>query len=183
MFIEIDSQNAFDRFLSTVDYLHDAILREIGVLARGYVDSELRMFGDADPYDARLVFQVQSAHTPCVEIIFIDVEEIAIRPAQILSPSGRYTDGEITLILGEIFSGAFLGVRAKGMKYRILDHSFLGVETIAVDLIPAEHTGLGLDAGDGWVQCPSCSNLVHTMRFKRTVKCEICTLVLEVPDR
>lgn len=182
MYTKIDSQAVLDRFLDDVHHFHDTVLRELALLARAYVDDELHMFGDADPYDARLVFQMQSADTPCVELVFEGVTEISFWSKMVLSPSGRYAEDGITVVLAKPFGGDFFGVKAQGAKYRVLDRSFLGQETLAVEPIPVGENQVALDLGDGWVQCPACSNVVQTTRPAKMVRCDDCGMVLEVPN-
>jgi hypothetical protein len=140
MHTTIVSQLSLDAFLESVDHFHDAILREVAVLAHGYVDSELRMFGDVEPYDVRFIIQMQSADTPVIELIFEDVNELALQPAMALAPSGSFKAGEITLRLGDPLSGVFVGVRARRGKYQVLDRSHLGQGLLAVIPIPADRS-------------------------------------------
>jgi hypothetical protein len=156
-------------------------LREVSVLARGYVDVELQMVGDVDPYDARLIFHIQFAETPCVEMVFEDVTELNLRLGSYLKPSGHYSEEAVILGLGKPMDGGFVGLKARRAKYRVLDRSFLGKTPLAVEEIPVGQIQMGLDVGDGWIECPVCSNAVKSTKRLRTVKCDSCAAVLEVP--
>jgi hypothetical protein len=54
-FIVIDTQAKMDEFLYLVDRFHDALLREVGIISRGYVAPDGDMYGDVAPSDARKV--------------------------------------------------------------------------------------------------------------------------------
>lgn len=75
-FIEIKSQNELDHFLDIAYGFHDALLKEITILSRGYVEPNLEMVGDFAPYDVRIFIQAQWKDFPGCEIIFKDVEKL-----------------------------------------------------------------------------------------------------------
>ena len=45
-FIRVDEQLIMDEFICLVDRFHDAILREIGIISQGYVDTNGYVFSD-----------------------------------------------------------------------------------------------------------------------------------------
>jgi hypothetical protein len=181
-FIPLDTQDALDQFLVEVDDLHDALLREVAFLARGFVDLELRMFGDAQPCDVRVVFQMQSERTPCIDLVFEDVRELVLQPRLPLSPSGTVDGRGVTLSFAMLPSGEFAGVRAKGAKYRILDASSLGQDLLAVDVVPAGPVETPSELGDGWLSCGVCGNALQSTKSVRTMRCGSCGAVNEAPS-
>ncbi len=176
MFVTIDGQDKFDRFLYEVDEFHDALLREVALRSRGYVDNTtFGMFGDFAPYDARLIFHTQWAETPCVEVVFEDVAVLNFRPGRTLKPSGHYSEEAVILTLGLPVDGCFVGVRARRAMYTILDRSYLGQTLLAVEDIPFQETDVGVHVGidvgiDGWIECPHCSNAVTAAMPSRPLK-------------
>jgi hypothetical protein len=75
-YIEIKSQNDLEHFLDIAHGFHDALLKEITILARGYVEPNQDMVGDVAPYDVRIFIQSQWEDFPGCEIIFKDVEKL-----------------------------------------------------------------------------------------------------------
>lgn len=124
--IRIETQSGLDAFLDTVDRLHDSILREIGIVARGFVDGNRRMFGDTEPADARLLFQSQSPDFSCVEVFFEGVETLLVRPNLPIEPEGVVGDSTIRLYLGPSYYEERPLISAQRMSYRLLDASCLG---------------------------------------------------------
>lgn len=125
-FMQIEDQAAFERFLVKVDSLHDALLREVGVLSRGYVDNRGYMFGDVAPYDARLVFHSQSAESPCIEVICEEVKQFAMESGLSPAPSGVVKKGHVEFYLAEGELRDRCKVVARKMKYRVLGKNHLG---------------------------------------------------------
>ena len=127
-FSTISNQACLDAFLERVDYLHDAMLRELVILSRGYVDERGFMFGDVEPYDARLIFQSQSPDSPCIELICEDVQKLAIAPRFPLDPSGSVAESGTVLYLAKGTCSDRYMVAAKAMRYRVHGRSLLGEE-------------------------------------------------------
>ena len=73
---EIKSQDELERFLDIAHGFHDALLKEITILARGYVEPDQKMVGDVAPYDVRIFIQSQWENFLGCEIIFTDVEKL-----------------------------------------------------------------------------------------------------------
>lgn len=124
--IPIRTQSDFEEFLDVVDRLHDSILREAGLVSRGFVERDRRMFGDTEPTDARFLFQSQSPDFAGVEIFFEGVEAFLFRPELPLEPDGNVHDAGVTLYLGASHYGDRPRISASRMTYRLLDASCLG---------------------------------------------------------
>ena len=127
-FVRIENQIEFEHFLEVVDFLHDALLREAGIVSRGYVDVDGYMYGDVAPYDARLVFHSQSSECPCIEVICEEMEQFAVESGLSPEPSGIIENGHIEFYLAEGDFKERNKVTAKRMRYRVLGKDHLGEE-------------------------------------------------------
>ncbi len=121
MYKMINNNNDFDAFLENVNHLHDAILREFSLISRGYVDSARKMHGDVEPSDARVMFQLQSSKTPCVEVVFESVLEIRILPDIPIMPSGEISDRKAIFYIGGYQLNNKSKVVSEKIKYRVLN--------------------------------------------------------------
>jgi len=123
--IEITSIEALNEFLGQADNFHDAIMRECGIVARGFVDSERLLHGDTEPFDALVFLQTQFEDIPGIEIEFDGVTRFCLDKSFDLRPSGFVKQGEVR------FSFTSTGskepqVIATAMRYRFLDKACLG---------------------------------------------------------
>lgn len=121
----IEDQRALDSFFSCVNYFHDSLLKEVTILSRGYVNKDLFMHGDCAPQDIRLIVQMQSKETPCVEMLFKDIKTFNIESGFSLEPNGKIEDGLITIYFAEEEYKDLFKIVAKSMKYRILGEEYL----------------------------------------------------------
>lgn len=136
-FISINTQGSMDDFLKSIGYFHDALIREVGVINRGYVNPGGSMHGDLAPCDARLVFHSQYPEPACIEVIVEEVQVFKLEHYHVLDgdAEGVVTQDSITLFLGDgSFREDFM-VSGKAMKYRILGREHLGKEPRTVELI------------------------------------------------
>jgi len=134
-FIVVSTQRALDKFLESVNYLHDALIREVAVGSRGYVDVAGWMHGDLAPADAHLIFHSQNPGSPCIEMVFEELQKIRLQFGEELDPRGAVTEHGVTLYLtGGPEREQFL-VSARIMRYRILGRAFVGREYRAITRI------------------------------------------------
>lgn len=115
-----------EAFLDAVDHLHDAVLREVAIVSRGYVALDRWTSGDLSAGDARLFFQSQSADVAGVEVFCDSLVMIAFEPSIELEASGLVTPDEVTLFLEAETQSDRSRVVAKRMSYRLLGPSSLG---------------------------------------------------------
>jgi hypothetical protein len=133
----IDSQEKMGDFLKSIGYFHDALIREVGVINRGYVDPSGWMYGDLAPCDARLIFHSQYPEPACIEIIVEEVEVLKLEYYHVLDgeAEGVVTHDSITLLLGDSSTHESFMVSGKAMKYRILGREYLGKRPRTVEQI------------------------------------------------
>ena len=122
---EITTNEALNEFLNQADSFHDAIIRECGLVARGYVDEERWLHGDTEPFNARVFLQTQFDDVPGIEIEFDGVTRFCVDRPFGLRPSGFVEEGRVN------FSFTALGAKesqiaATAMRYRFLDKTCLG---------------------------------------------------------
>ncbi len=158
MYIEVTSQVAINDFLEKVHFLHDALLREVALISRGYVDSNLSMYEDAAPSDARLIFQTQFEDVPVIDVVFESIIELRIMGNSEFEPGGTYSESEVEFFLHEPNSRVTSVIVAKTMKYRILEKDRLGRALYIAREIPVGDLIACILLENGWIQCPSCSN-------------------------
>jgi len=137
-FRTVDNQQELDEFLDLVGGLHGALLREVTLLARGYVSPEGWMHGDAAPHDARLVFHSQNRDTPWIELIFEDVEVFQFRPSWDFEANGTIDQGQITIWFAAKTNAEACVMKARTMRYRIGGVELLGDTVRTVSAIPTQ---------------------------------------------
>ncbi|HEY2472893.1 MAG TPA: hypothetical protein VGI45_34245 [Terracidiphilus sp.] len=125
--VRIENQEMMERFLNTVEGLHDSILREAVLQNAGYVDVDGWMHGDLCLPSIRLLFQSQSPRVIGVEILLEAVSELALKfprefdevegevleQSTILHPLGRSKGAKIVC---KMASYRMLGIGSRGMK-------------------------------------------------------------------
>ena len=122
---EIATNEGMSEFLRSTDYFHDALIRECALVAVGFVDAERRLYGDTEPFNARVFVQTQAEDISGIEIEFEGVTRFHIDQPFDLEPSGSIEQGQV------LFSFT-TGVRtepqviAKAMRYRVMDRTCLG---------------------------------------------------------
>ncbi|MEN6520538.1 MAG: hypothetical protein ABFD46_05220 [Armatimonadota bacterium] len=135
-YIVIDTQEAMDRFLWLVDGFHDALLREVGIVSQGYVDTG-DMYGDVAPSDMRLIIHSQFEETPYIEIIFRELKEFKWIDGYDLEPAKGSVANDLVTLFFSSNSKNFL-VSGKQMEYRILGRDCLGKQPRTVEQIQSE---------------------------------------------
>lgn len=136
-FVNIDTQGLMDEFLKSIGYFHDALIREVGVINRGYVNQDGWMNGDLAPCDVRLIFHSQYPEPACIEIIVKELQVFRLEDYHVLDgdAEGVVTKDDVTLFFGDgSFREKFM-VSGKAMEYRILGREYLGNEPRTVELI------------------------------------------------
>ena len=117
----------FEHFLAQVDELHDGIVREAVFVARGYVDANRTMWGDAEPADLVVVIQLQSPSSPVVELLLTEVTLCTITTAATtMAPEIAFSNDGITLYLEGRNRRDTSHVVAGRLFYRVLDDRSLG---------------------------------------------------------
>jgi len=122
---KISTNKEMNGFLSRADHFHDTIIREISIVARGYVDAEYSLHGDLDPFDARVFLQTQFSDMPGIELRFDEVTRFCVYPPYDLAPSGIVEEGRVRFSFTPLRDEE-LQVVASAMRYRFLDSSCLG---------------------------------------------------------
>ena len=122
---EIATNEEMSEFLRSTDNFHDALIRECALVAVGFVDAEHRLFGDTEPFNARVFVQTQAEDVSGIEIEFDGVTRFHVDQPFDLQPSGSIERGEV---LFSFTAGARTEpqVIAKAMRYRIMDKACLG---------------------------------------------------------
>lgn len=126
---EITTNDAMREFLQQADNFHDALIRECGLTARGFVDRDYRLHGDTEPFDARVFLQTQASEVPCMEIEFEGVKRFCIEQPFDLRPSGSIERGEVRFSFTPCATHE-PQVIALAMRYRFLDGAYLGEKRI-----------------------------------------------------
>jgi len=137
-FKTVGNQKELDEFLDLAGGFHGALLREVTLLARGYVGPEGWMHGDAAPHDARLVFHSQNLNTPWIELVFEDFEVFQFRPSWDFEANGTLDQGQITIWFAARTNPEACKIKARAMRYRIGGVELLGDEVRTVSPIPLQ---------------------------------------------
>ncbi|MGI6123705.1 MAG: hypothetical protein ACOYIG_05850 [Acetivibrionales bacterium] len=122
---EITTHEVLIKFLRDADNFHDALIRECALVALGFVDTECRMHGDTEPFEASVFLQTQASDVPGIQIEFDGVTRFTIDRAFDLRPSGSIRAGEVRFSFTAT-AGEKPQVIARGMRYRFLDKTCLG---------------------------------------------------------
>jgi hypothetical protein len=117
-FTVVENQNMLGKLFSELDYFHDALIKKVSLFTDAYIDKNGFMFGDGDPYHARLLIQFQSLNGGGIELVFHNVETINIAVNFPLVPSGLIDRDKVVLSLSqEPYASRFMIV-AKQLLYR-----------------------------------------------------------------
>jgi hypothetical protein len=174
-YVDINSQDDLEGFLNKVDSFHDSILKEVAIVARGYVDATLQMYGDIEPFDVRCIIQQQSDESPYIDIVFESVTSVLLTSSFPLEPCGLVTEDNIKFF----FSGSKnASIVAEKMKYRILGMSLLGNRVTAVNEIACGKGEEAIALDDSWYQCPDCLDAFEFHGNKEYFRCKSCGKLL-----
>jgi hypothetical protein len=136
-YVAVRNQTDFQAFCYTVDNLHDGLVREAAIIARGYVDSNFLMWGDTQPFDMRLIIQLQWEEAPCVDLILEGVTTCRmVQAATDLEPDVEFTEEGLSLFLAGKHREEDSVIVAEQMKYRFLSQDWLGTRLLAVREFP-----------------------------------------------
>ncbi len=124
--VKIKNEADLREFIEKVGGLHDALLHEAVLLHTGFVGEDLRMWGDADLPEARLIFQSQLDDVVAVRVDLKGVSRFEFNPRRELELAGEITKGEVILYLTGKEGSDFCEIRAAEVEYRFLGHDFLG---------------------------------------------------------
>ena len=178
MYAIVKSVDDIHHLLQQVNYFHDSLLREISVLSRGFVNEKLWMYGDSEPFDARLIFQMQNEIIPCIELIFEDILEIRLHPSALMEYGIRMDDNHFVMYQQDEKTNIIERdlIRSKYLRYRLLDRSLLGSELYLTEEIEENElpSALILSEDPNWIQCPLCQNTYAIRKKRRIVRCPKC---------
>jgi hypothetical protein len=107
------------RFLETVDYFHDAAVREVALVAREYVGADLSFYNYAQPADGTVVVHSQNPESPLIELRCRGIRRLAWAAGCELEGSGEVGRTGVTLYLGPRSSNAAIVITAEEISYRI----------------------------------------------------------------
>lgn len=146
-YIIIDTQDLMDEFLQRVGYFHDALIKEVAIANRGYVDQNGWMSGDMAPCDARLVFHSQYPEPACIDMVFTALIKFRLEDYHVLSgdAKGVVTQNTVCINFGDAHSSDDYMISAGAMKYRILGRDELGDRILAIQEISVDED-----------YCPAC---------------------------
>lgn len=128
--IIIDTNESLDEFFDRIARFHDALIREVGIVNRGYVDESGSMYGDMATCDARLVFHSQYRESPCIEIVLEELRSFRLagegNHVLLGDAYGVFTPDGISVFIGDAPNQEDLMFSARSMKYKILGPELLG---------------------------------------------------------
>lgn len=131
--VQIRNQSDFDAFCDVVDRFHDGLIREAAIVARGYIDVDLGMWNDTEPFDMKLIIQLQSQDVPAVELFLKGVTECRLAPsATTLDPEADFGQNELRLFLEGRHRQEQSMIAAQTMTYRVLTKDHLGQGLVLV---------------------------------------------------
>jgi hypothetical protein len=180
---QVTSQRSLETFLERVDYFHDALIREVSILDRGYVDQDGAWHGHAGPADARVIVHSQWPGAPYVDIIFEGIQAALWNLDARIGLHDRWGPDGVELRIGERSDRdleprpGFLYFRARAMRYRILGRGALDERPSVVKRIPYGDLLSVRPVEGAWVQCPKCSDAWET-GADDVVRCPGCGVLL-----
>jgi hypothetical protein len=132
----INDQETLELFLNELYGFHDALIREVAVCSRGYVDHAGLMWGDVEPSDARIIIHSQFERCRVVELVLNEIQEFRLQPWLTLR-----AEGEVAKQRVEIYpSGAEFKIEsiisAKVITYRVLAPEAAGNKLNIISPIP-----------------------------------------------
>lgn len=148
-FFDVTTQEEMDEFMDSVCGFHDAIIREVAIASRTYIDTNGWIHNVDGTADARFVIQTQFSQIPCIEIVLEEIQALRLDSKKmpdvgligIVNKDGSVVSGNPSKRGNEM-------VLAKAMRYRILGPDRLGKELQALktDVIGQSGT-LEIDTG------------------------------------
>ena len=88
-YITINDNDDLQKFFYEVDNLHDSIIRQCTIQSIGYVNDQFLMYGDAEPFHAKIFIQSQFSRSPCIEICLQRVYQLQIKGVFISDACGK----------------------------------------------------------------------------------------------
>ena len=132
----ITTQEELEEFLDYVYGFHDALIREVAVVARGYVDHEGAMWGDVEPSDARIIFHSQFERCRVFELVLNEVQALRLSPLFALEAEGEVRSDGIVIYQSGVECKTDSILSAKVLAYRILEPEASGNRLNIVSHIP-----------------------------------------------
>jgi len=96
-FTVVKNNHDLENFFCEVAYLHDSIIRQCAIQSIGYVDEQLFMYGDMEPFHAKVFIQSQFSESPCIEIHFLRVHQLLLKDVFISTACGKVENQNIWL--------------------------------------------------------------------------------------
>ena len=136
-YYDLKTQEDIDQFLDKMLNMHDALIKEVVIIHRGYVDENNCMWGDAGEIDVRVIIQSQFSEVSSCELICKDVKQVNIQSDTAFEPHAVVDDdGLISIYFKEYMSSVpFMIKNAKSVKVRFLGRDCIGPGPFTVDPI------------------------------------------------
>ena len=133
-FKTVKSNTDLQTFFHEVNFFHDSMIRQCTTQSIGYVDHQAWMYGDTEPFNAKLFIQSQFPESPCIEIHLYRVSRLLLEEIFLSEACGKLDDQKIFIsfyhssVENVMFND--FSLVAEEMKYRILDKSHLGEKLV-----------------------------------------------------
>lgn len=132
----INDRETLEMFLNDVYGFHDALIREVAVRSRGYVDHEGLMWGDVEPSDARIIIHSQFERCRVVEIVLNEIRELRLKPCLELKAEGELGSAGVEIYPSGAECKTESIISAKVLACRILEPEAAGNKLNIVSPIP-----------------------------------------------
>jgi hypothetical protein len=184
MYTYIKDEKDVENFLRGVNYFHDALVRELSCVGRGFVDKNLLMYDDENPTDCRLVIQQQSDQSPCTEIIFENISKLVFIPSIILEPELVFEKSRIVFSFTSNRRSAIPQIVADSLKYRIMGKEVLGRNLLYNNPIPVGDVIPPKVLKDNWIECTECGDVwENTVLSRVNIQCTKCGKVYTFDEK
>lgn len=125
--VRIDNDAALSQFIDIVDGLHDALLHEAVLLNPGYVAEDNSMWGDAEPANARIIFQSQFSDIVAVRLDLTRVSRFCFeRHYALFELEADFVKGELALYPFGKRCSPESEIRAAQVAYTLLGKEWRG---------------------------------------------------------
>jgi hypothetical protein len=168
-YIQVTNQESIDKFLDSIGYFHDSLIKEVHLLDNAFVDEKRSMHVDFK-LNGQFLFQTQLFDKD-FELLLIGIKKIAWEEMpeifegkiELLQENGNFyrltLDEEFELDVDKIY-------------YRFLDKSLN--TTLYGQAVPDQQMYLAHKLADMWIQCSNCS---ATWESHNVIdKCPICNV-------
>lgn len=132
----INDQQTLESFLTRVYGFHDALIREVSVISRGYVDHEGFMWGDVEPSDARIIIHSQFERCRVFELVLNGIRELRLKSSLELRAEGKANVDGVVIYPSGLECKIESIMSANVVAYRILEPETAGNKLNIVNPIP-----------------------------------------------